>query len=137
MNMKKVTAIIERSNDGSYSIYAPKLKNTIIGEGATVAEAKEDFLIGYREMVETYQQDGKPIPKELDNIEFVYQYDLAAFYEAHPYLNVSQIAQYIGINDTLMRQYRRGQYISEAQILRIQNGIRAIGKELAGTTLVK
>lgn len=73
----------------------------------------------------------------MDDIEFVYQYDLAAFYEAHPYLNVSRIAQYVGINDTLMRQYRRGQYISEAQIMRIQNGIRAIGKELADTTLVK
>ncbi len=71
INMKKVTAIVESGTDGSYSIYALKLKNTIIGEGATVAEAKEDFLIGYREMVETYQQDGKPIPKELDNIEFI------------------------------------------------------------------
>lgn len=51
--MKKVTAIIERGDDGLYSIYTPKLKNAIIGEGATVAEAKEDFLIGYCEMVET------------------------------------------------------------------------------------
>jgi len=135
--MKQVKAIIERGADGSYSIYTPTLKNAIIGEGKTVAEAKEDFMIGYQEMVETYQEDGKPVPKELDGIEFAYQYDLAAFYEAHPYLNVSKIAQYVGINDTLMRQYRRGQYISEAQVLRIQNGIRAIGKELAATTLVK
>lgn len=135
--MKKVTAIIERGADGSYGIYTPKLKNTIIGEGNTVEEAKADFLIGYQEMVNTYKEDNKPLPKELQDIEFTYQYDLAAFYDAHPYLNVSKIAQYVGINDTLMRQYRRGQYISEAQVLRIQNGIRAIGKELAATTLVK
>ncbi len=135
--MKKVTAIIERGADGSYGIYTPKLKNTIIGEGNTVEEAKADFLIGYQEMVDTYKEDNKPLPKELQDIEFTYQYDLAAFYDAHPYLNVSKIAQYVGINDTLMRQYRRGQYISEAQVLRIQNGIRAIGKELSATTLVK
>ena len=135
--MKKVKAIIERGADGLYSIYTPTLKNNIIGEGATVAEAKQDFLIGYQEIIDTYKEDGKRLPRELNNIEFVYQYDLAAFYQAHPYLNVSKIAQFIGINDTLMRQYKRGQYISETQILRIQNGIRAIGKELSNTTLVK
>lgn len=135
--MKKVKAIIERGADGLYSIYTPTLKNNIIGEGATVAEAKQDFLIGYQEIIDTYKEDGKRLPRELNNIEFVYQYDLAAFYQAHPYLNVSKIAQFTGINDTLMRQYKRGQYISETQILRIQNGIRAIGEELANTTLVK
>lgn len=135
--MKKVKAIIERGADGLYSIYTPTLKNNIIGEGATVAEAKQDFLIGYQEIIDTYKEEGKRLPRELNNIEFVYQYDLAAFYQAHPYLNVSKIAQFIGINDTLMRQYKRGQYISETQILRIQKGIRAIGKELANTTLVK
>jgi predicted RNase H-like HicB family nuclease len=135
--MKKVKAIIERGADGLYSIYTPTLKNNIIGEGATVAEAKQDFLIGYQEIIDTYKEDGKRLPRELNNIEFVYQYDLAAFYQAHPYLNVSKIAQFTGINDTLMRQYKRGQYISETQILRIQNGIRAIGKELSNTTLVK
>ncbi len=135
--MKKVIAIIEKGEDGKYSIYTPKLKNTIIGEGDTVEEAKADFSIGYQEMVDTYHADGKPLPKELQNIEFIYQYDLAAFYEAHPYLNVSQVANYIGINDGLMRQYRRGQYISETQIMRIQTGIQSIGKELAGTVLVR
>ncbi len=135
--MKKVIAIIEKGKDGSYGIYTPKLKNTIIGEGNTVEEAKADFLIGYQEMVDTYKEDGKPLPKELQDIEFTYQYDLAAFYEAHPYLNVRQVANFIGINDGLMRQYRRGQYISETQIMRIQNGIQSIGKELAGTVLVR
>lgn len=135
--MKKVIAIIEKGKDGSYGIYTPKLKNTIIGEGNTVEEAKADFLIGYQEIVDTYKEDNKPLPKELQDIEFTYQYDLAAFYEAHPYLNVSQVANFIGINDGLMRQYRRGQYISETQIMRIQNGIQSIGKELAGTVLVR
>lgn len=109
--MKKVIAIIEKGKDGSYGIYTPNLKNTIIGEGNTVEEAKADFLIGYQEIVDTYKEDNKPLPKELQDIEYTYQYDLAAFYEAHPYLNVSQVANFIGINDGLMRQYRRGQYI--------------------------
>ena len=135
--MKKVIAIIEKGEDGSYGIYAPKLKNFIIGDGDTVAEAKEDFLIGYQEMIESYVEEGKPIPEELQDIEFVYQYDISAFYDAHPYLNVSKLAEHIHLNTSLMRQYNRGQYISEKQVLRIQEGIRSIGRELAGITLIK
>ena len=135
--MKKVIVTIERGEDGGYSLYAPDLQNVIIGTGDTVEQAKEDFSEGYREMVETYQEDGAPVPEELQDLEFEYRYDLAAFYEAHPYLNVTQVARYIGINDTLMRQYRRGQYISEAQLKRIQEGIRSIGRELANTELVR
>lgn len=135
--MKKVIVIIERAEDGTYGVHAPKLKNFIVGEGDTVAAAKEDFLAGYEEMKEVYREDGLPIPEELSNITFEYQYDLSAFYEAHPYLNISKLAEYIKINSSLMRQYKRGQYISEKQVLRIQEGIRAIGKELSTITLVK
>ena len=135
--MKKLTAIIEKGEDGSYSIHAPELENVIIGEGDTVVEAKADFAIRYAEMVEVYIDDGKPVPDELRDVEFEYRYDLSAFYDAHPYLNVSKLAEHMHINASLMRQYRRGQYISEEQVMRIQEGIRSIGRELAATTLVK
>lgn len=133
----KTIAIIERGNDGSFGIYTPNLQNTISGNGSTLAEAKADFEEAYSEILETYAELGKPIPAELVDLDFEYHYDLGAFYEAHPYLNVSQVAKYIGINDTLMRQYRRGQYISEMQISRIQEGIHEIGRELSGTILVR
>lgn len=135
--MKKIVAIIEKGEDGSYGIHSPKLKNFFFGEGETVVEAKEDYLNSYQEMIESYVNWGKPIPEELQNIEFVYQYDISAFYDAHPYLNVSKLAEYIHLNKSLMRQYKRGQYISERQVLRIQEGIRSIGRELAGITLIK
>ena len=133
----RVIAIIEKGEDGIYGIHAPKLQNVIIGSGYSVNEVKEDFLIGYQEMVEAYEKNGKPVPKELQDIEFVYQYDLSAFYNAHPYLNISKLAEHIHFNPSLMRQYKHGQYISEKQVLRIQEGIRSIGRELAGITLIK
>lgn len=135
--MKKVIAIIERGEDGTYGIHAPQLENVIIGEGDTVAEAKEDFLNSYNEMAESYIDDGAPVPEELRDIEFEYRYDISAFYDAHPYLNVSKLAEHMNINASLMRQYRQGQYISEEQVMKIQEGIRSVGRELAGTTLVK
>lgn len=72
--MKQVIAIIERGSDGSYGIYTPTLHNVIIGVGDTLAKAKEDFMIGYKDMIETYQADKEPIPAELEDVEFVYQY---------------------------------------------------------------
>lgn len=135
--MKKIVAIIEKGEDGSYGIHSPKLKNFFFGEGETVVEAKEDYLNSYQEMIESYVDFGKPIPEELQGIEFVYQYDISAFYNAHPYLNASKLAEHIHLNTSLMRQYKRGQYISEKQVLRIQEGIRSIGRELAGITLIK
>lgn len=135
--MRKVTAIIEKGEDGSYSIHAPELENVIIGEGDTVAEAKDDFANSRNEMLEAYIDEGLPVPEELRDVEFEYRYDLSAFYDAHPYLNVSKLAEHMHINASLMRQYRRGQYISEEQVMRIQEGIRSIGRELAETTLVR
>lgn len=135
--MKTVKAIIERGDDGTYGVCAPELENVIIGSGDTVAEAKDDFENSYREMLEAYTESGKAVPDELKDVEWEYRYDLSAFYEAHPYLNVSKLAEHLHVNASLMRQYRQGQYISEEQVMRIQEGIRNVGRELAGTTLVR
>lgn len=136
-NMKKVIAIIEKGEDGTYGVYSPKLENVIIGSGDNVTEAKRDFENSYNEMVELYIDEGRPVPEELRDVEFEYRYDLSAFYNAHPYLNVTKLAEHLHVNASLMRQYRRGQYISEEQVVRIQEGIRSVGRELASTILVK
>lgn len=135
--MKKVIAIIEKGEDGLYGIHAPELENVIIGSGDTVAKAKKDFENSYNEMIECYIDERRPVPEELCDVEFEYRYDISAFYNAHPYLNVSKLAEYLHVNASLMRQYKCGQYISEDQILRIQEGIRSVGRELASTVLVK
>ena len=46
----KTTALIELGRDGTFGIFTPDLKCTIIGNGDTVEEAKEDFEIGAEEM---------------------------------------------------------------------------------------
>lgn len=135
--MRTVIAIIERGDDETYGVHSPELENVIIGSGDTVAEAKEDFENSYNEVVECYIDEGRPVPNELIDIQFEYRYDLSAFYNAHPYLNVSKLAEHLHVNASLMRQYKRGQYISEEQVMRIQEGIRSVGRELATTTLVR
>ena len=58
-------------------------------------------------------------------------------FEYYSVLNVSAFARYVGINDTLMRQYKKGDtYISENQLKRIENGIHALGQEFTRLKLV-
>jgi predicted RNase H-like HicB family nuclease len=71
----KTTALIEKGKDGTFGIYTPDIKATIIGEGKTVAEAKADFENSVRELKEMFE--GKESPGELEDIEFKYKYDAA------------------------------------------------------------
>jgi len=49
---------------------------------------------------------------------------------------MTKLANMSGINPSLMRQYKRGQYISEKQVSKIQAAIHKIGKELLAVQLV-
>ena len=47
-------------------------------------------------------------------------------------INVSAFARFLGINDALMRQYRKGgAYISDAQLKKIEDGIHRLGNEFS------
>ncbi len=125
-----MTALIERGKDGKYGIYTPDTNCTIIGEGSTIAEAKADFELGVKEMILSYTENNEPLPEELQDIEFEFKYDIASFFDYYP-INMTRFAQMASINASLMRQYKRGQYISQKQMEKIQNAIHAIGKEMA------
>ena len=132
----KQTALIEMSKNGTFTIFTPDIESTIIGEGETVAEAKADFENSVNEVVESYTENDQTVPEELQNIEFVYKYDLPSFLSYYKYLNMTQFAKYAGINPSLMRQYKQGQYVSEKQVSKIQEAVHKIGKELAAVKLL-
>lgn len=134
--MKKRTALIEKGKDGTFGIFTPDIESTIIGEGNTVAEAKADFENSVREIIRFCEEDGVPVPDDLKNITFVYKYDMPSFLNYYDYLNMTKLANMSGINPSLMRQYKRGQYISEKQVSKIQTAIHKIGKELLAVQLV-
>lgn len=124
------------SKNGTFTIFTPDIESTIIGEGETVAEAKADFENSVNEVVESYTENDQTVPEELQNIEFVYKYDLPSFLSYYKYLNMTQFAKYAGINPSLMRQYKQGQYVSEKQVSKIQEAVHKIGKELAAVKLL-
>ena len=75
--MKKVKAIIERAGDGSYSVYmdADDISYLITGTGKNAEEAINSFKINYDDMKRYYAEEGK----EFEEVEFVYEYDMASF----------------------------------------------------------
>ena len=134
--MKKRIALIEMGKDGTFTIFTPDTESTVFGEGNTVAEAKADFENSVKEFIEVFEEIGRKDPDDLKNTTFVYKYDMPSFLNNYDYLNMTKLANMSGINPSLMRQYKRGQYISEKQVLKIQTAIHKIGKELLAVRLV-
>lgn len=131
----KTTALVERNSEGTFFIFTPDLDDfTVMGTGSTVAEAMSDFENSVKEVVESYETD--KLPAELRNFKWEYRYDIASLFDYYSFINVSALAKRIGINSSLMRQYKGGQYISKSQMSKIEKALREIGSELSSVSLV-
>jgi predicted RNase H-like HicB family nuclease len=129
--MKTTTALIEMGEDGTYTIFSAETNSVILGEGDTVAEAKKDFENSLKEVYELYEDRGEEPPDDLKDVEFEYKYDLPSFFRCYSLLNASELARKIGINASLMRQYKRGiAPISNERIGTIEKAINELGREL-------
>lgn len=128
---------IEKQADGTYIAYNKDESDaTIIGTGNSVREAKDDFFNSIEETIEACKESGIAIPGSLDE-EPVFKFDVSSLFEYYSMLNVSAFARYLGLNDALMRQYKKGGvYISESQLKRIEDGIHTLGNEFANLRLV-
>lgn len=127
---------IEKQSDGTYIAYNTSgEKVTLIGTGDTVKEAKEDFFNTIEELHQSYIDTNDPVPAFLgDKVEF--HFDLSSLFEYYSMLNVSALGRYLGINPSLMRQYKSGDtYISDAQLEKIEEGIHRLGSELTALKL--
>ncbi len=129
-------ALIEQGKDGSFTIYTPDLQSTITGSGKNVKKAKEDFTISVSEMILSYIETGRELPKELQDLTFEYKYDIASLFDYYNWINVTQFAKIAGINPSLMRQYKKGlSYISEKQANKIEVALHKLGNELSSIIL--
>ncbi len=130
----KTIAVIEKGKDGTFGIFTPDVKATIIGEGRTVAEAKADFENSVKEVLEMFEEGEDR--GELEGIKFVYKYDIASVFNYFDFINVSKFAKWAGINGSLMRAYKScDTYISEKQAKKIEEALRRVGRELSAISL--
>lgn len=129
----KITGIIEKATDGTYSVRSEQhFGNSYFGGfGATVAEAKEDFIESVKE-AEGEAADG------MKTVDYTvsFRYDLPSFFNDFDFINASKFAQYAGINESKMRQYKSGAaYPGERTTEKILGAIHRIGAELSSVSL--
>lgn len=131
----KVT--IEKDSDGSYIAYnTDDCDYVLLGRGATVHEARDDYMNSVKEIKESAISRGSEQEDYL-NSEIEFSFDLSSLFEYYSMLNVSALARYLGINPSLMRAYKKGDtYVSEKQLKRIEDGIHSLGQDLASLSIV-
>lgn len=114
----------------------PGLLYTTVGSDAQEVTKKIKDLIA--DFISNEGQDSafwKAIDAEA--IEYEYQYDLTVLFESYPELNISEVADRAGINQSLMRQYKTGVKLpSEAQAKKIEEAIHSLGQDLLRVHLV-
>ena len=128
----KTRAIIETGPDGGYDIFLPDIECAVFfGDGLTVSEAKKDLLNSYHEVLASYTEEGEPVPEELQDLEFDYKYDISSFLHELKWINLSALAKELGMNKSLLYQYKKGNtYISHQQMKRIESGVKEIGRKI-------
>ena len=135
---KTINATVERNSDGYYAIIGKeKIAGcNFVGYGDSVAEAKEDFLIGIRESLEVAAEMGKTVDVKADDIKVVYRYDLPSFFNDFDWINVSAFAKFAGINESKMRAYKTGvASASERTMKKISDAVHTLAATLTSASL--
>lgn len=124
--MKTIKAIIEKGEDGLFSIYTEDVQGAY-GSGLTEQEAKDDFMEQLEEQAEFCFERTGAYPEWHNGYIVEYNYSLTGFFMAFPFINVSEFAKAVGVNPSLMRQYKNGiAFASEKQRQSIQQAFESI-----------
>lgn len=137
MEDKNFIVTIEKDTDGTFIAYnVDESPYTLIGRGDTVKDAKTDFMNSLQEVKASEEErNGSSAP--ILSAMPVFRFDLSSLFDYYSMLNVSAFARYLGINETLMRQYKKGNtYISDLQLQKIENGLHRLGADFLGLRLV-
>lgn len=134
--MKKVKAIIERSNEGIYSIYIDddKLSYGVSGQGDTVEQAKDDFFAAYEEMKEYYKDENK----KFEEVEFLFETDTASFLQYYSkILSLAGLERITGISQGQLSHYLNGvKKPRPSTVATIEEKLHNFAKELSQVKFV-
>jgi len=123
----KIELIVEKTGTG-YSAYAKKYAVY------TTGESLEELKINILEALQLYfEKDNITISENDLKITL----DLPQFFEFYKVINVTALSERIGMNQSLLAQYIKGnKKPSTIQTLRILKGVQQVGKELAAIQFI-
>lgn len=136
-DIKRFTVTIEKDTDGTYVAYNVNGDgHAISGRGASVEEARKAFLNTMRETAE-YEIEETGKTSDILTSEPEFKFDVASLFDYYKTINTSAFAKSIGLNDSLLRLYKKGGvYISDALLAKIEDGIHKLGQELSALRLL-
>ena len=118
----KITIIVEKTKTG-YSAYAEKYPVYTVGK--SLDELKDNILEAVNLLLERTD-------KSVTENELKIVLDLPQFFEFYKVINAKALSERIGMNQSLLAQYIKGnKKPSATQTNRILKGVRQIGRELA------
>jgi len=134
--MKKIEAIVERSSDGTYSVYC--VNEMFSGMGDCAEDAKKDMVSQMEFFKKTTIEEGLPYPKFLNEaFEIVYKFDVESLLEYYSgILSLSGMEKITGIHQKQLWNYLHGKSKPrKAQIEKIETGLHNLGNELMSVSL--
>ena len=129
MERKVIKVIIDRGEDGGFSAFSDEVPG-VYANGESEEEVCSEFMAMMEEQAEFIEErTGKAPAFKGATVEFTY--DLAALFEAFPFLNVSALADWMGINQSLMRKYKAGLSVPRGKNRTIiQRGLNRVAERL-------
>ena len=137
MGANRFIVTIEKDTDGTYVAYNTEDSDYVIsGRGDTVEGARKAFMDTVQETAEyEMEKSGKVSQILTETPEF--KFDVSSLFDYYKAINMSAFAKYVGMNDSLLRHYKKGGvYISDAQLSKIEDGIHRLGQELSALRLL-
>lgn len=134
--VRKVKAIIERANDGTYSVYmdADDMDYMVTGTGQTAEEAIKVFRGGYEDTKKYYEKEGKAF----EEVDFDFVYDMASFlsYFSKAF-SLAGLSRITGINKGQLSHYMTGHRTpSHNTVEKIQRSVQAFAKDLSQVNFI-
>ena len=105
------------------------LSYSCLGEGKTINETVNDFNMGYAEMKEYYEDEGK----EFEEIQYEFYIEPAAFLKEYGRVfSLAGLQRITGVNQTQLGHYLHGRRRpSKKTVEKIKTGVQHFAKELS------
>jgi predicted RNase H-like HicB family nuclease len=134
--MKTIEATIERSQDGTFSVYCTT--EMFSGMGDTAEKAKQNMIEQMEFFKQTAIDDGVEYPEFLNgNPEIVYKFDTQSLLEYYSgILSLSGLEKITGIHQKQLWKYlHTDTKPRKTQIEKIETGLHRFGSELLSLSL--
>jgi predicted RNase H-like HicB family nuclease len=132
----KIKVILEKSKTG-YSAYAPDVSDIF-----TAAETFDEIRENIDEVIDAKIEYLREINKikeaeELRNCSVEYYLDVRQFFEEFSMINKSEFANYIGMNQSLLRKISKGIIsLSDQKARQIESGLHRLANDLSAVRFV-